>query len=124
MMEMPLIFALELAVLYLAGSYAMARLDGLLGFGSGSTSLGRLAFHLLVLPGVTFRGHPLLGVPSHGICNVTLAHSRPVQGKPAEPRGGCIQWFAQRATGVAMRHAVLGAGGVGGLVGGAPAKHS
>jgi hypothetical protein len=53
MIKMPLIFALELAVLYLAGSYAMARLVGLLGFGSGGTGLGRLAFYLLVLPGVT-----------------------------------------------------------------------
>jgi hypothetical protein len=53
MMEMPLIFALELAVLYLAGSYAMARLAGLLGFRRGGTGLGRLAFYLLLLPGVT-----------------------------------------------------------------------
>ena len=52
MMEMPLIFALELAILYLAGSYAMARLVGLLGFRSGGAGLGRLAFYLLVLPGV------------------------------------------------------------------------
>ena len=52
MMEMPLIFALELAVLYLAGSFAMARLAGLLGFRSGGTGLGRVAFYLLVLPGV------------------------------------------------------------------------
>jgi hypothetical protein len=51
--EMPLIFALELAVFYLAGSYAMARLPGLLGFRSGGTVLGRVAFYLLVLPGVT-----------------------------------------------------------------------
>jgi hypothetical protein len=50
---MPLFFALELAVLYLAGSYAMARLSGLLGLRTGGTGLGRLAFYLLVLPGVT-----------------------------------------------------------------------
>ena len=50
---MPLFFALELAVLYLAGSYAMARLAGLLGFRSGDAGFGRLAFYLLVLPGVT-----------------------------------------------------------------------
>lgn len=49
---MPLIFALELAVLYLAGSYAMARLAGLLGL-RGGTGFGRVAFYLLVLPGVT-----------------------------------------------------------------------
>ena len=53
LMEMPLIFALELAMLYLAGSYAMARLAELLGFRSGGAGLGRLAFYLLVLPGVT-----------------------------------------------------------------------
>ncbi len=53
LIEMPLIFALELAVLYLAGSYAMARLARLLGFRSGGAGLGRVAFYLLVLPGVT-----------------------------------------------------------------------
>jgi hypothetical protein len=53
LMEMPLIFALELAVLYLAGSYAMARMAGLLSFRSGGAGLGRLVFYLLVLPGVT-----------------------------------------------------------------------
>jgi hypothetical protein len=53
LIEMPLIFALELTVLYLAGSYAMARLAGLLGFRRGGASLGRVAFYLLVLPGVT-----------------------------------------------------------------------
>lgn len=52
-MEMPLIFALELAILYLTGSYAMSRLAGLLGFRTGGTGLGRVAFYLLVLPGVT-----------------------------------------------------------------------
>jgi hypothetical protein len=49
----PLIFALELAVLYLAGSYAMARLAGQSGFCSGGVGLGRVLFYLLVLPGVT-----------------------------------------------------------------------
>jgi hypothetical protein len=53
LIEMPLIFALELAVLYLAGSYAMARLAGLLGFRRGGAGLGRVVFYLLVLPGVT-----------------------------------------------------------------------
>ena len=52
-MEMPIIFALELAVLYLAGSYAMVRLAGLLGFRSSGAGLGRVAFYLLILPGVT-----------------------------------------------------------------------
>ncbi len=40
-------------MLYLAGSYATARLAGLLGFRSGGAGLGRLTFYLLVLPGVT-----------------------------------------------------------------------
>ncbi|CAA9455409.1 MAG: hypothetical protein AVDCRST_MAG28-2369 [uncultured Rubrobacteraceae bacterium] len=53
MIEIPLIFALELAVLYLAGSYAMVRLARLLGFRSGGVGLGRVTFYLLVLPGVT-----------------------------------------------------------------------
>jgi hypothetical protein len=53
MIEVPLVFALELAVLYLAGSYMMARLAGLLGFRGGDAGLGRVAFYLLVLPGVT-----------------------------------------------------------------------
>ncbi len=51
LLEMPLIFALELAVLYVGGSYAMERMAGLLGFRSGA-GLGRLAFYFLVLPGV------------------------------------------------------------------------
>src|SRR5918994_4202274 len=53
MMEMPLLFAFELAVLYLASSYAMARLAGQTGFRSGGAGLGRVLFYLLVLPGVT-----------------------------------------------------------------------
>jgi len=53
MAEMTLILALELAVLYLAGSYTMARLAELLGFRSGGAGLSRVAFYLLVLPGVT-----------------------------------------------------------------------
>src|SRR5829696_1813192 len=52
-MEMPIIFALELAVRYLAGSYAMVRLAGLLVLRSNGAGLGRVAFYLLVLPGVT-----------------------------------------------------------------------
>jgi hypothetical protein len=53
MIEMPLVFAFELAVLYLAGSYVIACLAGLLGFRGGGAGLGRVAFYLLVLPGVT-----------------------------------------------------------------------
>jgi hypothetical protein len=52
MIKIPLILVLELAVLYFAGSYAMVRLAGLLGFRSGGAGLGRIAFYLLVLPGV------------------------------------------------------------------------
>ncbi len=45
----PLLLALELTVLYAAGSYAMGRLVSLLGAGG---ILGRSAFYLLVFPGV------------------------------------------------------------------------
>jgi hypothetical protein len=44
-----LVFGVELAILYAAGSYAMGRLVSLLGSDSG---LGRIAFFLLVFPGV------------------------------------------------------------------------
>ena len=52
MLDIPLVLALELAALYLAGSYAMTRLAGLLSFSSRGALLGRLPFYLLVLPGV------------------------------------------------------------------------
>ena len=45
----PLVLALELVALYAAGSYAMGRLMGFAGSGS---VLGRIAFYLLVFPGV------------------------------------------------------------------------
>jgi hypothetical protein len=48
----PLILGLELAVLYAAGSYAMGRLIGISGFGGRGTVLGRMAFYLLIFPGV------------------------------------------------------------------------
>jgi hypothetical protein len=48
----PLLFALELAILYTAGSYAMGRLIGISGFGVGGTILSRMVFYLLVFPGV------------------------------------------------------------------------
>ena len=51
MLGAPLLFAIELVVLYAAGSYAMGRLMGISGFGGGSV-LGRVAFYLLVFPGV------------------------------------------------------------------------
>src|SRR5918994_4298246 len=47
----PLLFAIELAILYAAGSYAMSHLMGMSGFGGGSV-LGRVAFYFLVFPGV------------------------------------------------------------------------
>ena len=47
----PLTFALELVVLYAAGSYAMGRLVGLSEV-RGGAALGRAAFYLLVFPGV------------------------------------------------------------------------
>jgi len=47
-----LVFGLELAFLYAAGSYAMGRLMALSGFGGGGIAPGRLAFFLLVFPGV------------------------------------------------------------------------
>ena len=51
-MRAPLILGLELVVLYAAGSYAMGRLMGISGFGGGGTVLGRMAFYLLIFPGV------------------------------------------------------------------------
>ena len=45
----PLLLALELLVLYTAGSYAMGRL---MGFAESGGILGRFAFYLLVFPGV------------------------------------------------------------------------
>jgi hypothetical protein len=45
----PLLLALELVVLYAAGSYAMGRLVGFIG---GGGILGRSVFYLLVFPGV------------------------------------------------------------------------
>jgi hypothetical protein len=48
----PLVLGLELVVLYAAGSYAMGRLISISGFGGGGTALGRMAFYLLIFPGV------------------------------------------------------------------------
>jgi hypothetical protein len=45
----PLLLAVELVVLYAAGSYAMGRL---VGFAGGGGVLGRWAFYLLAFPGV------------------------------------------------------------------------
>jgi len=49
LLRAPLLLALELVVLYAAGSYAMGRLVGIAGSGG---ILGRSAFYLLVFPGV------------------------------------------------------------------------
>ena len=49
-MRASLIFGLELVVLYAAGSYVMGRLVSVSGF--GGTGLGRMAFYLLIFPGV------------------------------------------------------------------------
>jgi hypothetical protein len=45
-----LLFALELAVLYVAGSYVMGRLMRISGF--GASVMGRVGFYFLVFPGV------------------------------------------------------------------------
>ena len=52
MLGASLLFAVELAILYAAGSYAMGRLVRISGFGDGGGVLGRMAFYLLVFPGV------------------------------------------------------------------------
>ena len=52
MLGTSVLFAIELVVLYTAGSYVMGRLIGISGFGSGESALGRIAFYLLVFPGV------------------------------------------------------------------------
>jgi hypothetical protein len=52
MLGAPLLFALELAVLYAAGSYVMGRLMRISGFGGSGSVMGRVGFYLLVFPGV------------------------------------------------------------------------
>jgi len=52
MLGAQVLFALELAVLYAAGSYAMGRLMRISGFGGGGSVMGRVGFYLLVYPGV------------------------------------------------------------------------
>jgi hypothetical protein len=47
-----LLFAVELTILYAAGSYVMGRLIGISGFAGSGNVLGRMAFYLLVFPGV------------------------------------------------------------------------
>jgi hypothetical protein len=52
MLGAPLLFAVELTILYAAGTYAMGHLMAFSGFGGGGSALGRMAFYLLVIPGV------------------------------------------------------------------------
>jgi hypothetical protein len=52
MLGAPLLFAIELTILYAAGTYVMGHLIGFSGFGGGGSALGRIAFYLLVFPGV------------------------------------------------------------------------
>src|SRR5215203_4487603 len=52
MLGAPLLFAIELTVLYVAGSNVMGRLVRISGFGGSGSALGRLTFYLLVFPGV------------------------------------------------------------------------
>jgi hypothetical protein len=52
MLGAPLLFAIELAILYAAGSYVMGRLIRASGFGGSGSVMGRVGFYLLVFPGV------------------------------------------------------------------------
>jgi hypothetical protein len=52
MLGAPLIFAIELIILYAAGAYVMGRLIRISGFGGGGSVLRRMAFYLLIFPGV------------------------------------------------------------------------
>jgi hypothetical protein len=52
MLGAPLLFAIELTILYAAGYYAMGRLTRISGFGGSGSVLGRMVFYLLVFPGV------------------------------------------------------------------------
>jgi hypothetical protein len=52
MLGAPLIFAIELIILYAAGAYVMGRLIRISGFGGRGSVLRRMAFYLLVFPGV------------------------------------------------------------------------
>ena len=52
MLGASLLFAVELTILYAAGTHVMGHLTGFLGFGGGESALGRMAFYFLVFPGV------------------------------------------------------------------------
>jgi hypothetical protein len=73
----PLLLALELVVLYGAGSYAMGRLVGFAGSGG---ILGRSAFYLLVFPGV------VLHEGAHYLASL-LTGTKVVRFAPFSPQG-------------------------------------
>jgi len=52
MLVAPLLFVIELAVLYVAGSNMMSHLMGISGFDGNGSVLGRIVFYFLVFPGV------------------------------------------------------------------------
>jgi hypothetical protein len=52
MLGAPLLFAIELTILYAAGYYAIGRLTRISGFGGSGSVLGRMVFYLLVFLGV------------------------------------------------------------------------
>ena len=54
MLGAPLLFAIELTILYAAGYYAIGRLTRISGFGGSGSVQRRMAFYLLVFPGVVF----------------------------------------------------------------------
>jgi hypothetical protein len=52
MLGAPLLFTIELAILYAAGSNIMSHLMRISGFGGSESVMGRMGFYLLVFPGV------------------------------------------------------------------------
>src|SRR5215210_8508220 len=52
MLGAPLLFAIELTILYAAGSNVMGRLMRISSYGGSGSVLGRMAFYLTVFPGV------------------------------------------------------------------------
>ena len=78
MLGAPLLLAVELVVLYTAGSYAMGRL---VGFAGGGGVLGRWAFYLVVFPGV------VLHESAHYLACL-LTGTRVVSFAPFSPRRG------------------------------------
>jgi len=52
MLGAELLFVIELAILYAAGSYVMGRLMRISRFGGSGSVMSRVGFYLLVFPGV------------------------------------------------------------------------